>query len=121
MPKRAEHTESPSSFLDKLAQEALALARKARRHNKSLGGDNYYGNRLAQLRADATNAFSDLSIRSPGDTAALAELVETSFAAHTSQRDRLSATRELSHALRTKWKEPREQRAHLEMSFFPWR
>jgi len=107
MPKRAEHTESPSSLLDELAQEALALTKKARRHNKSLGGDNYYGNRLAQLRADATNAFSDLSIRSPGDTTALAELVETSFAARTSQRDRLSATRELSHALRTKWKEPK--------------
>ena len=105
MPKRAEDTEFLSSVLDGLAQEALAVGKKARRHNKSLRGDNYYGNKLAQLRADATNAFSDLSIRSPGDTAALAELVQTSFAADTSQKDRLSASRELSHALRTKWKE----------------
>jgi hypothetical protein len=100
-----EHIESPSSILDGLAQEALGVARKARRHKKNLNGDNYYGNKLAQLRADATNTFSELSIRSPGDTTALAELVEAAFAAKTAQKNRVESVRELSHALRTKWKQ----------------
>jgi hypothetical protein len=106
MPKKSDDApESPSSSLDSLAQEALTVAKKARKHNKSLNGDNFYGNKLAQLRADATNAVSELSIRSPGDTAALAELVESVFAAATPHKDRLVAVRELSHSLRTKWKE----------------
>jgi hypothetical protein len=90
------------------AQEAVSVAKKARRHNKSLRGDNFYGNKLAQLRADATNAFSDLSVHSPGDGAALAELIEITFGPDTSQKDRLVASRELSHALRTKWKEAKK-------------
>jgi hypothetical protein len=107
MPKNSETPETPSSVLDSLAQEALAVAKKARKHNKGLSGDNFYGNKLAQLRADAANAVSELSIRSPGDTAALAELVESVFAAVTPQKDRLGAVRELSHSLRTKWREPK--------------
>jgi hypothetical protein len=104
MAKAFDDKQSPSSVLDGLAQEALGVAKKSRRHNKSLRGDNYYGNKLAQLRANATNAFSELSMGSPGDTAALAELVEAIFAADTLQKDRLAASRELSHALQTKWK-----------------
>jgi hypothetical protein len=107
MPKNSETPETPSSVLDSLAQEVLAVAKKARKHNKGLSGDNFYGNKLAQLRADAANAVSELSIRSPGDTAALAELVESVFAAVTPQKDRLGAVRELSHSLRTKWREPK--------------
>lgn len=106
MPKKSDDApKSPSSVLDSLAQEALAVAKMARKHNKGLGGDNYYGNKLAQIRAEATNLVSELSIRTPGDTSALAELVETVFAAATPQKDRLAAVRELSHSLRTKWKE----------------
>lgn len=96
---------SPSAVLDVLIQDAMALTKKARRHRKSLSGDNYYGNKLAQLRADATNAFSELSIRSLGDTSALAELVEIVFAPPSTSKMRLEASRELSHALKTKWKE----------------
>jgi len=106
MPKKSDDApDSPSSILDSLAQDALSVAKKARKHSKSLHGDNFYGNKLAQLRANATNAVLELSIRSPGDTAALAELVESVFAAATPQKDRLAAIRELSYSLRTKWKE----------------
>jgi hypothetical protein len=96
---------TPSSFLDNLAQEALLVAKKASRHRKALAGDNFYGNKLAQLRVSATNAFADLQAHSPGDTSALAELIAISFSADTAQRDRVSAVRELSYALRTKWSE----------------
>jgi hypothetical protein len=114
-----EHVESPSSTLDKLAQEALAVAKKARRHSKGLSGDNYYGNKLAQLRADATNAFSELSALSIGDTSALAELIEASFSAGTKQPDRVTAVRELCHALRTRWKQTRGAIANPGSELFP--
>ena len=94
-------------------------ARKARRHNKSLGGDNFYGNKLALLRADATNAFSYLSVRSPGDGTALAELIEAVFAAVTKQAERLAASRELSHALRTTWKEAKGSASAPGNELFP--
>jgi hypothetical protein len=99
--------QSPSQTLDELVQEALAVARKARRHRHSLSGDNFYGNKLAQLRADATNAFSELSEATVGDTSALAELIEGVFSADTTKDRRVAASRELSHALRTKWKQTR--------------
>jgi hypothetical protein len=104
MTKMDGQARSPSETLDALAQEALGVCRKARRNRKSLAGDNFYGNKLAQLRTDATNAFSELSDNSIGDTSALAELIDLSFSASTVQSDRVAAVRELSHALRTKWK-----------------
>jgi hypothetical protein len=97
-------TVSPSSRLEKLTQDALETVKKARRNKKSLSGDNFYGNRLATLRADATNAFAELAATSAGDTSAIAELIEVTFAPRTSQKDRLEAVRELSHNLRTIWK-----------------
>jgi hypothetical protein len=106
MPKAVgDKASTPSAVLDDLAQEALKVAKKARRHRKALAGDNFYGNKLAHLRVSATNAFADLQAHSPGDTSALAELIQSSFSADTEPRDRLSAVRELSYALRTKWSE----------------
>jgi len=96
----------PPSVLEALAQRALEVAKKARRHHKSLRGDNFYGNKLADLRADATNIFRQLASRSAGDSTALAELVETVLAADTEHRRRTEACRELVFALRTTWKEP---------------
>lgn len=102
-PKSAED-ESPATRLEALAQEALGLAKKARKHRQNLANDNFYGNKLAELRADATNTFRELSAQSIGDTTALAELTETAFAAQTTTAERLSAVRELAFALRTTWK-----------------
>lgn len=50
---------SVSERLDRLAQEALSVAKKAKRHRKSLAGDNFYANKMATLQTDATNAFSE--------------------------------------------------------------
>jgi hypothetical protein len=105
MARFSDQAEPASSVLDALAQAALDVARKATKHRKSLGGDNFYGNKLAQLRTDAANAFSTMSAGTAGDTSAIAELIDTSFSPSTGKADRLAAVRELSHALRTKWKE----------------
>src|SRR5574341_366880 len=90
---------SAAADLESLVQPGLAVAKKARRHRKSLYGDNFYGNKLAELRADATNAFRRLAARSAGDSSALAELLEVVFTVDASSSDRLGAARELTHAL----------------------
>src|ERR1019366_4383220 len=68
--------------------------------------DNYYGNRLATLRADATNCFRDLAAQSAGDTTAMAELLQSVFEPTTPTSARVQAVRELVFSLRTTWKQP---------------
>ncbi len=94
-----------ASVLEGLAQQALKTDKMARRHSKSLRGDNHYGNKLAELRADATSAYRQLVARSAGDSSALAELIEAVFSPDTTRVRRLEATRELAVALRTTWEE----------------
>jgi hypothetical protein len=103
--KRVAAATSHAVILESAAHGALEVARKAHRHSKSLAGNNYYGNKLLELRANAANAFRDLSSQSPGDTAALAELIERVFAPTTDPKDRLAASRELTLSLRTTWKQ----------------
>jgi hypothetical protein len=106
---RSLAADSPSVLLERSSHEALGIARKARKHSKSLSGDNYYGNKLLELRASAGNAFRELSAQSAGDTAALAELIERVFAPETEPKDRLEASRELTLSLRTTWKQAASQ------------
>ncbi|MGJ5175942.1 hypothetical protein ACQR16_17195 [Bradyrhizobium oligotrophicum] len=96
-------TASPSASLEKLAKDALNVAKTARRHRNSLKGDNFYGNKFASLRSDATIQLAALSRHSVDDTSDLAELIDTCFSPDTKSSDRLDAFRELSHLLRTKW------------------
>jgi DNA-binding transcriptional regulator YbjK len=58
-----------------LIGEALETAKVARKHRKPLNGCNYYADKMAELRAAATNIFSKLSVKSVGDTSVLAELI----------------------------------------------
>jgi hypothetical protein len=95
---------SPAAALEALVDQAQDVVKKARKHRQKLDGDNFYGNKLAVLRSDASNAFRELSVHSTGDTAALAELIEPVFSADTSRDDRLKYSRELLHSLRTIWK-----------------
>jgi hypothetical protein len=97
---------TPADALVVLAQRAVGLAKTARKHRKSLSGDNFYGNRLAGLRADAINAFRQLALRSAGDSAAIAELVEAVFSPTTAKDRRLEASRDLVVALKTTWRGP---------------
>jgi hypothetical protein len=102
---------SPSVRLEGLSQAALEVAKKARRNKKSLSGDNFYGNKLATLRADATNAFSQLAASSAGESSTIAELMETAFAPGTEKKARTEAVQELCYNLRTTWRSapmPRE-------------
>ena len=80
------------------------MERSAKRNRKSLGGNNFYGNKLAEVRADATNAFRELSEHNVGDTSALAELIETCFSPSVTRENRLVAGRALAHELNTTWK-----------------
>src|SRR5712691_3919792 len=92
---------SPASILEGLASQALQTTRMARRHSKSLRGENFYADKLAELRADATSAYRQLAARSAGDSSALAELIEAVFSPETPRDRRLEAARELAVSLRT--------------------
>lgn len=102
---------SISERLEQLAGDALSVAKKAKRNRKSLAGDNFYANKMATLRADATNAFKGLAPTTAGDTSAIAELIEAVFSPSGDSKKRLTACRELCHNLRTVWRStaaPRE-------------
>ncbi len=101
---KTDGSSSASERLEQLAREAIALTKKAKRHKKSLSGDNYYANKLATLRADATNAFRDLAPTSAGDSSAIAELLEAVFSTNADPKRRAVATQELCYNLRTTWR-----------------
>jgi hypothetical protein len=91
---------TPASLLQDLSQQSLEVAKKARRHRKSLSGDNHYGNRFADLKSRATEAFEQLAALSTGDATTLAELIAVVFHPNTAAADRLRNQRELTSALR---------------------
>ena len=76
---KAGREPSPQQLLIGYVDAALEYARTAARHSKSLSGANFYANKMADLRADATIAFGRLSGGSVGDTSALAELMQKVF------------------------------------------
>jgi hypothetical protein len=98
--RRARDQVQTEISLVEIARQALEVTKKARKHRKSLSGDNFYGNKLADLRLDAASAFERLGEQSTGDATVIAELVEAIFATSTSKTDRLRALRELEYALR---------------------
>jgi hypothetical protein len=104
--KRRTETLGPTELLTKAVELALTVAKKAHKYGKSLASDNFYANKIAELRADAANAFRELSSRSPGDTTAMAEMIEAVFSPITSQPERLRAARELVFSLKTTWRQP---------------
>ena len=110
---------SDSERLERLDREATDVTKKARRHKKSLGGDNFYANKLATLRADATNAFRDLAPTSAGDSSVIAELLEIVFSPTADSRKRASASQELCYNLRTTWRSaavPKEEEGLFPLS-----
>lgn len=116
---KADKPLSASERLEQLAQEAMTLTKKAKRHRKSLSGDNYYANKLATLRADATNAFRDLAPTSAGDSSAIAELLEAVFSSGADSKKRAVASQELCYNLRTTWRSaavPREDEGLFPLS-----
>jgi len=95
---------SPTEKLAVLVSQAVKLAKTARRNRKSLSGDNYYANKLVELRADATNIYRDLAPLTPGDSSALAEMLDRVFAPTTPPSARVETARELIFSLKTTWR-----------------
>jgi len=95
---------SPQEKLLDLTQRAIDLSKTARRNKKPLAGQNFYADKIVELRADATNCYRDLAIHGVGDDATLAELVGLVFAANTKPKERTAAARELYYALKTTYK-----------------
>jgi hypothetical protein len=102
-PRKNDPQQSPQERLAELAGAVEGLAKTARRNRQSLSGSNFYANRLADLRADATNIFKQLSSGSIGDTSTLAELLEACFSAKATPAQRRDALRELRFQLKTNW------------------
>jgi hypothetical protein len=100
---RTKIVSTPQTRLVELAEEAVATTSSARKHRQSLAGNNFYAEKLARLRIDAANRFRELSVLSVGDASALAEMIETCFAARTDERQRLESKRALIFALSTTW------------------
>src|SRR5258708_2878973 len=93
----------PQKRLQKLVESAVQVAKTARKHSQSLRGVNYYANKMADLRADATVVFGQMSTKSVGDTTAFAELMQKVFSPDGSVTDRAQAARDLQFALKTTW------------------
>ena len=101
---RTEAT-TPVESLEQLVETAITVARTARRNRANLAGLNFYADKLAKLRTDATVAFRELGDPSVGDISAVAEMMQLAFAPDTEIKKRASVARELVHELRTrKWR-----------------
>lgn len=105
---------SPQQLIIGYIAAALGCAKTAARHNQSLSGANFYANKMADLRADATIAFGNFSSGTVSDTSALGELMQKVFSASASAKDRSQAARELQFALKTTWAEVKPNQETLE-------
>ena len=118
MPRKTKRARSgdysPQEILIDLIDGALLTAKTARKHRQSLSGVNHYADKMANLRADATNAFRSLPQGSIGDTSALAELMEVVFSTGASPKDRASAARDLQFTIKTTWTKAPADTSHLE-------
>ncbi|MBY0511407.1 MAG: DUF4145 domain-containing protein [Rhodospirillaceae bacterium] len=113
-PKSAGSSATPQELIIQHIGLAIECAKTAKRHNKSLNGSNHYADKLANLRADATNAFGRLSGGTVGDTSALAEMMQKVFAGDVAAKDRSQAARDLQFALKTTWAEVKPDAVKLE-------
>jgi hypothetical protein len=89
---------SPQELMIGYIDAALNCAKTASRHRQSLNGVNFYANKMAGLRADATNAFERLAGGSVSG----------------STRDRTQAARELQFALKTTWANVKSDQGKVE-------
>jgi hypothetical protein len=118
--KKAAPAQSPQAKLIELAGAVESLAKTARRNKQSLSGSNFYADRLADLRADATNTFKQLSSASVGDASTLAELLETCFSPTSTPAQRRDALRDLRFQLKTAWSDAKATpMAGIEDAVFP--
>jgi len=84
-----------------IIREALDCAKKAKSSNKSLSGDNHYGNKFNSLKIEATNLFQQMYFPQSEKSAVIGELLDLIFAQKSSGRSRLDASREMDYLLKT--------------------
>ena len=95
----------PEIKLQGLVTEAIKVAKIARKNRSSLTGTNFYAEKMANLRTDATVSFQELADPSVGDISTVAEMIEIVFSPTTDYKSRTDVSRQLVHELRTrKWK-----------------
>jgi hypothetical protein len=95
---------APHERLESLVEQSIKVARTARKNRASLAGMNFYADKLAHLRTDATVTFRELGDPSVGDVSAMAEMLEAVLGSGTEFKRRVAVSRELVHELRTtKW------------------
>jgi len=105
MPPSKGEAATPGTRLEQSVETALKVARTAKRNRASLTGLNFYADKMANLRTDATVAFNELGVPSVGALSAVAELMDVTFAPGTNLKKRVTAARDLVHELRTsKWR-----------------
>jgi len=105
---------SPVDRIVSMSVEAQDVARTAARNGQSLSGANFYADRMANLRTDATNAFREVDEKSLGDASTLAELMTTVFSMAAKPKDRAQAARDLKHALKTATVRPAQPATAME-------
>jgi len=117
--RKATSEQTAAEKLESLVRLALAVAAKAKKHRQNLAGNTYYGNKLAELRADAANLFRDIESANAGEATAAAELIEAIFSASTIRSDRNAAAREFMYSLRTTFRKADTANESGSLGFFP--
>jgi hypothetical protein len=103
-----------------LVEDAVGVARKARKHRAPLAGLNFYADKLARIRTDAVVCFQELQDPSVGDISVMAEMVQGVFAAETEYRRRVELSRNLVHELKTKkWQQDANSIPRDDEGLFP--
>lgn len=105
--------------LDELIKKAMEVAKKARSSGASLSGDNFYANKLVELRIQALNQFKEMPERSAGEVATIAEMIQTTFTPDTPWKERVSISRELFVLLQTVWKDEKPKKVEQAVGLFP--
>ena len=95
--RKRSSSSGPEVKLQELVDAAIRVAKVARKNRLSLGGLNFYADRLVNLRTDAALSFQELSDPSVGDISTLAEMIEIVFSPSTVYRKRIDVSRQLTH------------------------
>jgi hypothetical protein len=86
--------------LNRMLEDAICLAKTAKRHRQSLNGLNYYANRLADFRAESNSSYGYLSSLTSADGTEITNLIKKVFSVDASVKDRVAAARDIKFALR---------------------
>jgi hypothetical protein len=97
----------PREIVEALANEAIKVAKTARKHKKSLNATGFYAIKMAGLGTQAEMELRRLTSSSPAlDSSLLRNLVVKVFAPTTDYADRSRAKLDLVHELKTRWLHP---------------